>query len=133
MSRLMAKSVFIGLVTACRLAGSPTSRSPSSVNATIEGVVLDPSAFSSTFGLLPSMTATHELVVPRSIPMTLAISQSSCLWQTARTQNRHPDPEGPHTTHRRRSPCADLRVVAYIVGPLEGCNVCLLRRPRMPA
>src|SRR5439155_19279490 len=30
-----------------------------------------PSEFSMTFGVLPSMTATHELVVPRSIPMTL--------------------------------------------------------------
>src|SRR5262252_7442358 len=29
-----------------------------------------PSEFSMTFGFLPSMTATHELVVPRSIPMT---------------------------------------------------------------
>src|SRR5882757_9711950 len=29
-----------------------------------------PSAFSMTFGVLPSITATHELVVPRSIPMT---------------------------------------------------------------
>src|SRR5882757_5480783 len=29
-----------------------------------------PSAFSITFGVLPSITATHEFVVPRSIPMT---------------------------------------------------------------
>src|SRR6185437_12661457 len=42
-----------------------------SVKATIEGVVRMPSAFSMTFGVLPSMTATHELVVPRSMPMTL--------------------------------------------------------------
>ena len=60
-----------GLVTAWRLAGWPTSRSPSSVNATTDGVVRIPSAFSMTFGVLPSMTATQELVVPRSIPMTL--------------------------------------------------------------
>src|SRR3979409_1251663 len=60
-----------GLVTAWRLAGWPASRSPSSVKATIEGVVRMPSAFSMTFGVLPSMTATHELVVPRSMPMTL--------------------------------------------------------------
>src|SRR5262245_43645655 len=63
--------VFSGLVTACLLAGWPTRRSPSSVNATIEGVVRIPSAFSITFGALPSITATHELVVPRSMPMTL--------------------------------------------------------------
>src|SRR6185312_8395369 len=71
MRRLTAKMVFSGLVTAWRLAGCPTSRSPSSVNATMEGVVRMPSAFSMTFGVLPSMTATHELVVPRSMPMTL--------------------------------------------------------------
>jgi hypothetical protein len=28
-----------------------------------------PSAFSNTFGVLPSMIATHELVVPKSIPI----------------------------------------------------------------
>src|SRR5581483_7610626 len=38
-----------------------------------------PSAFSMTFGVLPSMTATHELVVPRSIPMTLAMVLYSSL------------------------------------------------------
>src|SRR6202451_483817 len=37
----------------------------------MDGVVRIPSAFSMTFGVLPSMTATHEFVVPRSIPMTL--------------------------------------------------------------
>src|SRR5271154_5553249 len=73
MSRLIAKNVRSGLVTAWRLAGWPTRRSPSSVNATIEGVVRMPSAFSMTLGVEPSMTATHELVVPRSIPMTLDI------------------------------------------------------------
>ena len=40
--------VFSGLVTAWRFAGWPTSRSPSSVKATIEGVVRMPSAFSIT-------------------------------------------------------------------------------------
>src|SRR5262245_15590268 len=65
--------VFSGLVTAWRLAGWPTRRSLSSVKATIDGVVRAPSEFSITFGDLPSMTATQELVVPRSIPMTLPI------------------------------------------------------------
>src|SRR5947207_10623288 len=63
--------VFSGLVTAWRLAGWPVSLSPSSVKATIEGVVRMPSEFSMTFGVLPSITATQELVVPRSMPMTL--------------------------------------------------------------
>src|SRR5262245_37371514 len=63
--------VFIGLVTAWRLAAWPTSRSPESVKATMEGVVRAPSEFSITLTSLPSITATQELVVPRSMPMTL--------------------------------------------------------------
>jgi len=35
------------------------------------GVVRSPSAFSMTLTLSPSMTATQELVVPRSMPMIL--------------------------------------------------------------
>lgn len=54
---------------ACLFAGVPTSSSPL-LNATIEGVVRWPSEFSITRGDFPSMTATQELVVPRSIPMT---------------------------------------------------------------
>ena len=72
----MAKNVYSGLVTACRFAAWPTSRSLSLVNATIEGVVRPPSAFSMTLGEAPSMTATQELVVPRSMPMTFPIVQS---------------------------------------------------------
>eukprot|EP00964_Phaeocystis_antarctica_P097260 scaffold63421_cov60-Phaeocystis_antarctica.AAC.5 len=36
----------------------------------MDGVVRAPSAFSITLALPPSITATHELVVPRSMPMT---------------------------------------------------------------
>lgn len=71
MSLLVAKTVFSELVIACLLAAAPTSFSPSLVKATTEGVVRLPSAFSMTFGVLPYMTATQELVVPRSIPMML--------------------------------------------------------------
>ena len=39
----------------------------------MEGVVRAPSAFSMTLVLPPSMTATQELVVPRSMPMILLI------------------------------------------------------------
>src|SRR5512143_201158 len=85
----MAKNVFSGLVTACRLAGSPTMISPSSVKGTIDGVVRMPSAFSMTLGFFPSITATHELVVPRSIPITFAIYVLS-FWQTVRALERHP-------------------------------------------
>src|SRR4051794_36951235 len=41
------------------------------MKATTEGVVRAPSAFSITFGALPSMMATHEFVVPRSMPIIL--------------------------------------------------------------
>src|ERR1700712_586112 len=71
--RLTANTVLSGLVTAWRLAGWPISRSPSLANATIDGVVRAPSAFSITLGLPPSITATQLLVVPRSIPITFAI------------------------------------------------------------
>src|ERR1700749_3960813 len=73
MRRFTAKNVRSGLVTAWRLAGWPTRRSPSSVKATMDGVVRAPSEFSMTLGVAPSMTETHELVVPRSMPITLAM------------------------------------------------------------
>jgi hypothetical protein len=45
-------------------------------NATTDGVVLDPSAFSITLACFPSITATQELVVPRSIPITAPLTPS---------------------------------------------------------
>src|ERR1044071_138895 len=75
--RLMAKKVYSGLVTPWPLAGWPTRRSPCGVKATMDGVVRAPSAFSMTLGAEPSITATQELVVPRSMPITLAILSSS--------------------------------------------------------
>src|SRR2546423_10673812 len=92
-----------GLVTAWRLAGCPTSRSPSSVKATIEGVVRMPSAFSITFGVLPSITATHELVVPRSMPMTLPmVFISSRLRQVGRGLSA---PDRGRVRELRGAPC----------------------------
>src|SRR5260370_29520885 len=58
-----------GLVIAWRLAGSPTWRSPLSVKATTLGVRRLPSWLGMTLTSAPSMTATTELVVPRSMPM----------------------------------------------------------------
>src|SRR6218665_1073910 len=95
--RLTANRVPSGLVTAWRLAGWPTRRSPSLEKATIEGVVRAPSAFSMTLGLEPSITATQLLVVPRSIPMTLAIKRASLSanpwWNPSR--EAVPWPQGP--------------------------------------
>ena len=69
---LTANNVFSGFVTACLFAGCPTNFS-SSVKPTIDGVVLAPSEFSITLASLPSINATHEFVVPKSIPITLDI------------------------------------------------------------
>jgi hypothetical protein len=61
--------VFSELVMDCLLAGAPTNRYPDLVKATMEGVVLLPSELGMTLGVLASMRATQELVVPKSIPM----------------------------------------------------------------
>ncbi len=71
MKRLIEKTVFVGFVTAWRLATVPTRRSPEAVKATTEGVVRPPSEFSMTVGSPPSSTAMQEFVVPRSMPMIL--------------------------------------------------------------
>ena len=65
--------VFSGFVTACLFAGCPINFSLSSVKATTEGVVLAPSAFYSTLACVPSIIATQEFVVPKSIPIILLI------------------------------------------------------------
>ncbi|MCL4151923.1 UNVERIFIED_CONTAM: hypothetical protein GTU68_026104 [Idotea baltica] len=69
--------VLRGFATACLLACSPTIRSPSLVNATTEGVVRFPSALTITCGSFPSMTATQEFVVPKSMPIILLMSKCS--------------------------------------------------------
>src|SRR5688572_32969836 len=79
MNRLIEKMVFSGFVTAWRLATWPTRRSPVLVNATTDGVSRLPSGLVMTTGSPPSMTATTELVVPRSMPMILLMSSLSNL------------------------------------------------------
>jgi len=75
MNRLIEYTVRTGLVTACRLAVMPTRRSLP-VNATTDGVSRLPSALAITWGSDPSMMATTEFVVPRSIPMIFDIGTS---------------------------------------------------------
>src|ERR1700691_1380430 len=59
---------------AWRLATWPTSRSPLLVKPTTEGVVRPPSSLGMTLGSPPSITATTEFVVPKSIPIIFAIA-----------------------------------------------------------
>ena len=73
MRRFTEKMVSLGFVTAWRFATVPTRRSPCPLTATIEGVVRPPSAFGMISGSPASMTAMALLVVPRSMPMTLAM------------------------------------------------------------
>src|SRR5438552_555328 len=73
MKRLIEKTVFSGFVIAWRLATWPTRISPSFVKATTDGVRRLPSWLGMTVGLPPSMTATTEFVVPRSMPITFAM------------------------------------------------------------
>src|SRR5215510_12899724 len=91
MNRLIEKTVFSGLVTAWRFATCPTSRSPVRVNATTEGVRRLPSGFVMTTGSPPSITATTELVVPRSIPIILLIEY--LVSKDARSQQARDDNE----------------------------------------
>ena len=69
-SRLAPNTVCAVLDTACRRAGVPTSTSPPDAgHATTDGVVRSPSGDASTVATpRSSITATHELVVPRSMP-----------------------------------------------------------------
>lgn len=59
----------------CLRATEPTNFPPSLPKATTEGVVLWPSEFSRIFPRLPSMIATAEKVVPRSIPITFPVEK----------------------------------------------------------
>src|ERR1700690_2109892 len=65
---------------AWRLATWPTRRSPDLVKATTDGTVRPPSALGMTVGSPASMTATTELVVPRSMPMILPIGSVLLCW-----------------------------------------------------
>jgi len=65
----------------CLLAEIPTSLVPSSKKATTDGVVLIPSAFSITLTPEPSIMATQELVVPKSIPMILKDYEYLLRWE----------------------------------------------------
>ena len=66
-------TVLSGLVTACLFATWPIKRSPAFVKPTIDGVVRAPSGLGITTASPPSITDTHEFVVPKSIPIIFDI------------------------------------------------------------
>src|SRR5450759_2022195 len=70
---------------ACRLATCPTRRSPVFLNPTTEGVVRPPSSLAITLGSPPSMTATTELVVPRSMPIIFPMGACLLLLKSFKT------------------------------------------------
>src|ERR1043166_9576802 len=90
MKRLIEKTVFCGFVTCWRFAGAPTSRWPSFVNATTDGVVRPPSAFGTTDGSPPSITPTQELVVPRAIPIVFAMLRFLLWLRKSQSDNSKP-------------------------------------------
>src|SRR5688500_19459982 len=91
MKRLMLKTVFSGLVIAWRLATWPTRRSPLLGKPTSDGVVRPPSALVMSWGSPPSMTATTEFVVPRSMPMILPMGRSVLLRVVRHSDEARPD------------------------------------------
>lgn len=55
------------------------------MKATTEGVVRPPSALVMMVGLPPSIAATAELVVPRSMPTTCSMQEGrACMWSEVR-------------------------------------------------
>ena len=133
MKRLIEKTVRLGLVIAWRLAGSPTLRSPPSVNATTDGVVRWPSELGITTGSLPSMTDTQEFVVPKSIPMIFAImllGLIDCSFCSCRSSGgaflcnltlRRPKP--PRPTPRRPSSRGSPLVCSKVIPNAAACQI----------
>src|SRR6478735_2931605 len=88
MWRLTEAMVRSMLLTAWRLAISPTSTSPALEKATTDGVVRPPSALAMTVGSPPSRTETTELVVPRSIPTARDMCGFLLPWKRAAPGHR---------------------------------------------
>src|SRR5918995_1360948 len=118
MKRLMLKIVFSGLVIAWRLATWPTSRSPLLAKATTDGVMRPPSALVMTCGSPPSMTATTEFVVPRSMPMILPMGLSVLLRVVRHSDEAWPD--DPVVQAVAALHLADHVVVGMVDGLLMG-------------
>ncbi|KAI4318527.1 hypothetical protein MLD38_032218 [Melastoma candidum] len=72
MNLFTEKNVFSGFTTACRFAICPNNLSPFLLYATTDGAVRWPSALVKRVGFPPSIAATAEFVVPKSIPTTFS-------------------------------------------------------------
>src|SRR3989338_1626292 len=86
MRRLTENTVDLGFKTVCRLATSPTMFC---MGSTTDGITFLPSAEWITLGDPPSMTATHEFVVPRSIPIIFAILTSYKIYKSYNDYNTY--------------------------------------------
>src|SRR3990170_5875034 len=95
--RLICITVRSGFRTACRFAGSPTRICPSFVNAITDGNIfppyVEPSALGMIFGVPASMYAASEFVVPRSMPMILAMFLTFFLHDSDLRWSNHLDRE----------------------------------------
>src|ERR671935_617261 len=111
MKRLIEKTVFCGFVTCWRRAGAPTSRWPSFVNATTDGVVRPPSAFGITVGSPPSSTPMQLLVVPRSMPIVFAMLGSPCSWLILRKSK----PDSINPAHASPAFLGTLLALSHLV------------------
>src|SRR5215470_16891137 len=139
MNRLIEKTVFSGFVMAWRLAIWPTRISPSFVKPTTDGVSRLPSWLGMTVAVPPSMTATTEFVVPRSMPITLAML-CSCHWSCAASDRTRRGPSS-RSAERDLDGHVELRVVRLhlvrsVLGPELFRDVTDTRRigdrPRRP-
>src|SRR6187401_1798852 len=129
MKRLMENTVFSGFVTAWRLATCPTSRSPDFVNATTDGVRRPPSGLVMTTDSPPSMTATTELVVPRSIPMILLMTPAPLLAQRENLSPMH---------YKKMSAVMSIEASSGALwdgktGVIEACTVIFVEPPCLTA
>src|SRR5260364_280476 len=85
----------------------------------IDGVVRPPSAFSITLTCLPSITATQELVVPRSMPIIFPICSSPSLRSVVNKRSFIVMCWRPRTFwltdgHQRRTQHASLNQIAFL-------------------
>src|SRR3990170_5111870 len=137
MNRLIEKIVFSGLTIAWRRATCPTMRSPVfGLTATTDGTSRPPSEDGITVGSPPSMMATTELVVPRSIPMILPMVFISC--SSGDSDKRRPEnPVVQHVSlpdHVDHVTIFDLVVLFVAQGFVKvGVEACPVRLDRFDA